>query len=179
MNKTITTMENQPPRTGKFSLNYGIILGLIFVTFGIMLFVLDAHTTQSSSNQIITIVIMIGVILWGVISFKKANEGYLKLPQALKIGAGIALISALIYIVYMIVLVNVLDTEFPTKVAELQKAAAEEAGVMSDQQIQQQYDGTINYFWISYPFILIFNILLGLVIGLVGGLIFKKARPDY
>ena len=50
---------------------------------------------------------------------------------------------------------------------------------MTAAQIQQQYDGTINYFWISYPFILIFNIIFGLIIGLVGGLILKKAKPSY
>ena len=172
-------MENQPPKIGKFSLNYGIILGAIFVVFGVMLFMLDAHTTRSMANQIISIVLMIAVIIWGILSFKKANDGYLKLSQALKIGAGVALVSALIYIVYMLVLTNFLDTEFITKVAELQKADAEEAGVMSAQQIQQQYDGTIDYFWISYPVIIIFNIIIGLVIGLVGGLILKKAEPDY
>jgi hypothetical protein len=76
-------------------------------------------------------------------------------------------------------LVNVLDQEFAVKIAENQKAAGEAAGVMTDAEIQQQYDGTINYFWITYPFILIFNIIAGLIIGLIGGLILKKAKPDY
>jgi hypothetical protein len=72
-----------------------------------------------------------------------------------------------------------LDPEFAVKIAENQKAAGEAAGVMSTEQLQQQYDGTVNYFWISYPIILIFNIIAGLVIGLIGGLILKKAKPDY
>ncbi|WP_343485986.1 DUF4199 domain-containing protein [Allomuricauda sp. d1] len=179
MEENTSNVGENPPKTGKFALNYGLILGALFVVFGIMLFLQDAHTSRSSVNQIISIVLMIGVIFWGVFNFRKANGGYLKLGEALKIGTGIALISAIIYIIYMLVLVNVLDTEFPVKVAELQKAAAEEAGVASTEQIQQQYDGTINYFWITYPFILIFNIILGLVIGLIAGLIFKKAKPAY
>ena len=172
-------MEEVQPKTGKFSLNYGLILGAIGVAFGIMLYTLDSHTSRDTTNQIINIVIMIAVIIIGIVAFRKANGGYLTVKQALKLGAGIALIAGIMAVIYTIILSNVLDPEFATKVAEIQKAAAEEAGAMSSEQIQQQYDGTINYFWISYPFILIFNILAGLVIGLIGGLILKKDKPAY
>ena len=172
-------MEENRPKTGKFSLNYGLILGGLSVAFGLMLYLQDAHTSRSTANQIIGIALMIGVIIAAIYNFRKENAGFLKLSQALKIGAGAALISGVVYIIWMLVLSNFLDTDFIVKVAEMQKAAAEEAGVMSTEQIQQQYDGTVNYFWISYPFILIFNILIGLAIGLIGGLIFKKAEPTY
>ncbi len=172
-------MEENQPKTGKYSLNYGLILGGLSVAFSVMLFLQDAHTSRSPANTIISIALMAAVILWGIHSFKKANGGYLKLNQALKLGAGIALISGIVAIIYTLVLVNVLDTEFPVKIAELQRAADQEAGAMSAEQIQQRYDGTVNYFWFTYPFILIFSIIVGLVIGLIGGLIFKKAKPAY
>ncbi|MGI9545970.1 MAG: DUF4199 domain-containing protein [Flavobacteriaceae bacterium] len=172
-------MEENQPKIGKYSLNFGLILGLISVVFGIMLYTMDAHYSQDPSNTVISIVIMVAVIIWGIISFRKANGGYLALGQALKLGAGIALVSAIIAVVYTLVLSNVMDPEFATKIAEVTKAKAEADGQMTAAQIQQQYDGTINYFWITYPFILIFNIIAGLIIGLIGGLIFKKSQPAY
>ena len=122
---------------------------------------------------------MVAVIILGIFNFRKANGGYLMLGQALKLGAGIALVSGIIAVIYTMVMANIIDTEFATKVAEIQKAGDQAAGIMSEQQIQQRYDGTINYFWISYPFILIFNIIFGLIIGLIGGLIMKKQKPAY
>lgn len=172
-------MEENKPKTGKYSLNYGLILGAINVIFGIMLYTMDAHTSQDPSNTVISIVIMVGVIIWGIVSFRKANGGFLTLGEALKLGAGIALVSGIITVIYTALMVNVIDTDFALKIAENQKAAGEAAGEMSAEQLQQQYDGTINYFWITYPFILIFNIIAGLIIGLIGGLILKKAKPDY
>ena len=172
-------MEENQPKVGKYSLNYGLILGLISVVFGIMLFTMDAHASQDPSNTVISIIIMVAVIIWAIISFRKANEGYLSLGEAAKIGAGVALISGIIAVIYTMVLANVMDPDFPTKIAEVQKAKAEAEGQMSADQIQQQYDGTINYFWFSYPFILIFNIIAGLVIGFIGGLILKKSKPAY
>ncbi|MGB5236729.1 MAG: DUF4199 domain-containing protein [Flavobacteriaceae bacterium] len=172
-------MEENQPKTGKYSLNFGLILGLISVVFGVMLYTMDAHYSQDPANTVISIVIMVAVIIWGIISFRKANGGFLALGQAMKLGAGIALIAAIIAVIYTMVLSNVMDPEFATKIAEVTKAKAEADGQMTAEQIQQQYDGTINFFWITYPFILIFNIIAGLVIGLIGGLILKKAKPDY
>ena len=172
-------MEESKPKIGKFSLTYGLILGLIGVVFGIMLYSMDAHTSQETSNTVINIVITVAVIIWGLYAFRKANGGYLKLGQAIKLGIGISLVAGVISVLYTILMANVIDPDFAVKIAENQKAAAEAAGVMSDAQIQQQYDGTVNYFWISYPFILIASIIFGLIVGLVGGLVLKKAEPDY
>lgn len=168
-------MEQNQPKIGNFSLNYGVILGAISVVFGLMLYSMDAHANQDTSSQVIGIVLAVAITIWGIFNFRKANGGLLSLGQAIKLGIGIALISGIIYIIYLIFLSSVLDTEFITKIAENTKAAAEEAGVMSSAQIDQQYQGTIDYFWVSYPIILIFNIIIGLVIGLIGGLIFKKS----
>ncbi|MEN8799266.1 MAG: DUF4199 domain-containing protein, partial [Flavobacteriaceae bacterium] len=146
---------------------------------GIMLYTMDAHTSQDPANTVISIVIMVAVIIWGIISFKKANSGFLSIGEAAKLGAGIALVAGIIGVIYTMVMANVIDTDFALKIAEVQKAKAETDGVMTPEQIQQQYDGTINYFWISYPIILIFNIIAGLVIGVIGGLILKKSKPTY
>jgi hypothetical protein len=168
-------MEQNQPKIGKFSLNYGLILGGVSVIFGLMLYSMDAHTSQDTSNTVIGIVLAVGVVVWALVNFRKANSGLLSLGQAIKLGIGICLVSGVMYVFYLIFLANVLDTDFITKIAENTKAAAEEQGVLSSAQIEQQYQGTIDYFWISYPFILIFSVIQGLIIGLIGGLIFKKS----
>lgn len=170
-------MEANPPKTGKFSFIYGLILGGLGVIFGLMLFMSDAHTSQGPVNSIISIVMSIGVIFWGILNFRKANEGYLTIGQALKLGAGIALIAGIISVLYTILLSNVLDPDFPSKIMDAR--LAEVAQDMTPEQLQQQKEMGLKFWWFGYPVILIVNIIIGLVIGLVGGLIFKKAQPDY
>lgn len=172
-------MEENQPKTGKFSLHYGLILGAVSVVFGLMLFSMDAHYSQDPINTAINIVIMVAVIIWGIFNFRKANGGFLTLSEALKLGAGIALVAGIIGILYIILLSKVLDPDFVVKLADMQRSTSQASGEFTDAQIQQQYDGTVNYFWFSYPVILIFNIIAGLIIGLIGGLILKKAKPDY
>ena len=61
---------------------------------------------------------MIGVLIYAFIQFKKQNEGYLSLSEALKIGLGISLVSALIGVVYTLILTNVLDPDTMQKSLE-------------------------------------------------------------
>jgi hypothetical protein len=172
-------MEESQPKIGKFSLNYGLILGLISVAFAVMLFTIDAHTTQDPINTVINIALMVGITFWGIHSYRKANGGFLKLGEAVKLGAGIALVAGIIGVIYLLLLSNVLDPDFAVKATEARLAEVEASGQLSPEQLEQQKEMSVKFFWIGYPVILIFNIIIGLVIGLIGGLIFKKAKPAY
>ena len=107
-------MEENQPKTGKYSLNFGLILGGISVVFALMLFSMDAHYSRDPANTAISIAIMVAVTIWGIYSFRKANGGFLTIGEALKLGAGIALISGIVAVVYTMLLANVLDPEFAT-----------------------------------------------------------------
>lgn len=172
-------MEENQPKTGKYSLNYGLILGGISVAFGVMLYTMDAHTSQDTSNTVVSLVITAAVIMWGIVSFRKANDGYLTLGEALKLGAGIALVAGIIGVLYTILLANVLDPDFASKIMDARMAELEASGDIPADAIAQQKEMGIKFFWVGYPVIIIFNILIGLVLGLIGGLILKKAKPDY
>jgi hypothetical protein len=173
-------METNTPKIGKFSLNYGLILGGLGVIFGLMLFLSDAHVSQSPVNSIISIAMSVGVIFWGILNFRKANAGLLSVGQAVKLGAGIALVSGIITVIWTLLLTNVLDPDFIAKNVDMTIAAAAEQGNLTSEQLQQQKEMSLQY-WsaFAYPGILIFSVLMGLIIGLIGGLIFKKAAPDY
>ena len=124
---------------------------------------------------------MIGVLIYAFIQFKKQNEGYLSLSEALKIGLGISLVSALIGVVYTLILTNVLDPDTMQKSLEftMDKVRAENPEIPQEaldttRSIQEK---------MSSPLILaavqiIFALFFGFIISLIGGLIVKKSRPE-
>ncbi len=171
-------MENTQPSTGKYSLNFGLLLGAVGVAFNLMLYFVDAHVNQSPVVQVVNIVISVGIIFWGILSFKKANGGYLKIGEALKMGAGMSLISGILSVIYVLFLTNVLDPEYASKVMDLRLAEAVEQGTMTSDQIQQSKEMGMKFFWFGYPVMLIVSVIFGLIIGLVGGLIFKKSADS-
>ena len=104
-------MQTQTNSIKSTMITYGVILGGISIVFQLMLFFLNMHYQQPPAVGIVSLLIMTGLLLFAFIQFKKINEGFLSLSEAIKIGLGISLISALIGIVYSLILTNVLDPD--------------------------------------------------------------------
>ena len=68
-------MDNQNPSIKTTIINFGLVLGGITVVFQLMLFFLDMHYKNDSSVGIVSLVIMIGLLLYAFIHYKKSNEG--------------------------------------------------------------------------------------------------------
>ena len=114
-------MENQKITTVKTALNFGLILGGISLVYSLMLFFLDMHYQRETATSLIGYTLLIGLVLWAIMHFKKNNDGYISLSEALKTGVGTALISAIIVCIYTIVMIQYLDPEFLDKSIEYQK----------------------------------------------------------
>nr|WP_298790494.1 DUF4199 domain-containing protein [uncultured Allomuricauda sp.] len=173
-------MEENQPKVGKFSLNYGLILGLISVVFGVMLYTQGMHYEMNTSVIVISTLLSIVVIVLGTLAFKKANGGYLKLGEALKLAVGIALVSTILSLLYQYVLVNFIEPDFMDKAMEIARPEAfEKNPSMTEEQWEQAVSMNKKMAWLRYPIGLIISCLVGLVVGLITGLILKKDKPAY
>ncbi|MDV7138518.1 DUF4199 domain-containing protein [Maribacter sp. TH_r10] len=173
-------MEQNEPKTGKFALNFGVILGVVSVIFGLMLFSMDMHYDQGWAIRGVSLALTVAAIFLGILQFKKANEGYLTISQALKIGTGIALIAGIIGLIYFFLLSNVIEPDYMDKMYEIGKVKAmADNPNLTEEQIDQGIEMQKGFAWLTYPFILIMNIIIGLILGLISGLILKKQKPAY
>ena len=174
-------MENATSTLKSHILQYGILLGGLSVVFNLMLFFLDMHYTQEPAVQWVNWGITISVIVLGIYNFRSSNEGFLSLGEALKLGLGVSLIAALIAIVYTFVLLNFLDPDTIQKTLEVtQNKIIEENPEMSQEQLDQIIEMQKNFsgFGAISTIVLIFSLLFGFVVSLIGGLILKRNRPE-
>mgnify|MGYP003741137541 FL=1 len=146
-----------------------------------MLYFLDMHYQQSQEAGIVGIIIMIAILIYAFIQFKKINEGYLSLSEALKIGLGISLVAALIGVVYTYILTEFLDPGMMDKALDFQieKIRMENPEITSDQiagmrEMQEKFSSPL----IRSAFQIIGSLFIGFIISLIGGLIIKKSRPE-
>ena len=174
-------MDTQTPSMKSTIINFGLLLGGISVVFQLMLYFLDMHYKNDSTAGIVSLVIMIGVLLYAFIYIKKSNEGFLSLGEALKIGMGVALVSALVGVVYTQILMNFLDPDTLKKSLELNM---ENLRIQNPEMPQDALDTARSMQEkMSSPLILtaiqiIFALFLGFIVSLIGGLIVKKSRPE-
>jgi len=169
-------MENHQQKMGTYAVRWGILSGAIGIVFSLMLFFQGMHYEQSTATTVIGISILFAVIAFGIQQFKKDNDGYLKLVQALKLGTGIAVVSGILGLVYYSLLTNdILEAGYMEKAMELAK---NNAFAKNPSMTQEQWDKGMemqkNLKFLAYPFILIFNAIMGFIAGLIFGLILKK-----
>jgi len=174
-------MNPKNPSLKSIIITYGLLLGGISVVFQLMLFFLDMHYKNDTTAGIVSLVIMIGIMLYAFLQYRKSNEGFLSLGEALKMGIGIALVSALIGIVYTQILINVLDPDTMQKQMELSMETLK----AENPEIPQEALETARSIQekMSSPLILtaiqiVFALFFGFIISLIGGLIVKKSRPE-
>lgn len=158
-------------------LQYGTLLGIISVVFGLMIYFLDMHYTQETSIGIVSMVISISVIVLGQFNFRKENGGFMSLGDAIKLGLGIALISGIIGVTYQVLLVNVIDPNTIDKMMEVtQNKLIDDSPEITQEQLDQIIGMQKKF---STPgmmvaFGLIGSLFLGFIISFISGLILKR-----
>ncbi len=174
-------MENNSSPLKSHIIQYGLLLGGISVVFSLMLYFLDMHYTQESAVNWINWFITIAVIVLAIISYRKSNEGFLSLSEALKLGLGISVIGALIAIAYTYVLVNFLDPDTIEKTLEIsQNKMLDEYPEMTQEQIEQakEMQRKFSSTGVISTMIMVFSLVFGFVFSLISGLILKRNRPE-
>lgn len=171
-------MEENQPNTGKYALTYGAILGGMGVVFALMLFSVDMHYQGGAMVMTIAVLLTIAAIVFGMLQFRKANNGFMTLSQAMKVGVGIALVGGIIGIVFNQLMANVIDPEMMNKAMEFQKESLLENTKMTPDQVDQQIEMGKSF---STPAIqiaigLVFSLVSGLIYSLIAGLILKRTE---
>ncbi|SNZ00555.1 DUF4199 domain-containing protein [Flagellimonas pacifica] len=173
-------MEENKLKTGKFSLRYGLIGGLVGIVFGVMLYFADLHYDRSFGIQAIQFAILAVFVVIAAIQFKKANNGFIKLGQAVKIGAGVGLIAAVLGTLYFLVLSNVIEPDYMVNATEIQRVKTfEENPNITQEQWDQGMEFQKKLFPVFLAFGLVVSALFGVVVGLITGAIIKKNEPAY
>jgi len=168
-------MENQKPQIKTIAYNYGLYLALFSIATIVLMYALDLEKHWA----IITISIIITVIIYvfGIIAYKKLNNNLLSLGEAIKLGLAIAAIAGVISALYSYIHYSYIQPEFIDALREeAVTKMVEQNPSLTNEQIEKVSEMT-NMF--TSPFFLstmtlIGNLLLGIVISLIAGLIMKQ-----
>lgn len=169
-------MEENQPKTGKFALTYGLLLGAITVIFAFMLYSMDMHYQGGMAVMLISVGLMLAAVIIGMLQFKKTNNGFMTFGQALKIGVGICLIGGIIGIIFNQIMSSVIDPEMMTKAMEYQRGQLMEGTALTPEQIDQQIEMGQKFSTPSMQILfgLIFSVVLGFIVSLIPALVLKK-----
>ena len=172
-------MENQTTSSKSVMLSHGLMQGIASILLSVIIYAMGQSYEQPTWVSIVSIIITIVFIMMGLKKFKASNDGYLKLGEAIKIGLGIALIAALIYVAYFILFVNVIEPDFYTNMGAVQEQKWIDQG-LTDEQIEgaKAMMAKMSNPMMTSGIVLITSLFFGFIISLIAGLIMKNTKEE-
>jgi len=174
-------MENQKSSAQSIMLNNGLILGFISILLGVINYafgnIYDPHWLIS----VVGILLSITFIVLGIKKIKENNNGFLKLGQALKVGLGIALISGIIYVIYLFIFTSFIEPDFYKNMISFQEQKImNDNPNLTDEQIEVSVTMMKKFMGpgMTTAFTIAGSLFMGFIISLIAGLIMKKTDEE-
>lgn len=178
-------MENQKP-TSKPHLEFGLFYGLAMIVSFVIIYTLNIDPIENPLIGTLTslfsyLIFPVIFIYFGLMAFKKNNQGFASLGECLKTGVAIAFLGALLFSVFN----TVFNYIFPEYLAEILSQTRrimlkQNPNLTSDQletaiAMAKKFSSPI----FSVPITLLMLSFLGLIYSVIIGLIVRKDRPQF
>ena len=171
-------MENQV-NSKSIILNYGLYLGIAGIFIHLLFYASGSLIDNLQIVGLVGFIPLIALLVLGIKKFKNDNGGFLSFGQALKVGVGIAVVSALVSAVYTLIFTQVIEPGFQDQVMEIQKQAWIDGG-LSDEQIESAEAMTKKFQspLITIPISIVASAFFGFIISAIAGAIMQKKNED-
>lgn len=171
-------MENQVS-SKSIILNQGLYLGIASVLINLVVYAMGNHLQPHWSVLPISIAIMTAFIVMGMKQFKTGNGGIMTWGQAVKIGVGLTMISAVIVTIYNQIFANFIEPDFVQQMAAVQEQAWVDAGFTSEQiESSRAMAETFSSPVLSSAIGLVFAAFLGFIVSAIAGAVMKESGED-
>jgi len=168
-------MENENMPIKPVATNYGVYYALFSIAIIVIL-----YATNMQKNLVIGTVNILGtvaVFVLAIIEYKKTNNNYLTLGQAIKVGLGTAAIGGILIALYTYIHYTYLQPEFieamrEVQIVQLQKQAANMTS--EDADLAMSMLDTFSSPGFISTVSLIGSLIFGLIVSLIAGLVLKS-----
>lgn len=168
--------------TGKFSIPYGVVLGLIIAILAAGMYVSGMVDTGEQWPVYIYYLFFPFYIGYSVFEYRKKNNGFLSLKDAMKVGVSVALVGGIVYGIYNLIFMYVLEPGTVDKVLVIaEEKMREQSPTMTDDQVEEalKYVKRFSNPLFASAMYLLLSAVFGFLYGLISGAIFKRETPEF
>ncbi|CAI8392385.1 MAG: Uncharacterised protein [Flavobacterium sp. SCGC AAA160-P02] len=170
-------MENQVS-SKNIMLKYGVYLAVSSILINLVFYATGTLLTLTWALGLIGILLMVVVLVMGIKKYREINGGLLSWGQAVKIGLGITMVSAIIAVIWSLVF-NYIDPTIKEQAMELQRQTWENANMTTEQiEAAEEMTKSLSSPAIESAIQIIASAFFGFIISAIGGAVMKKSEGD-
>ena len=171
-------MENKSS-TKSIILNNGLYLGIIGAVTGLGVWASGKYFELQWVANLVGFAATLGFIIIGLKKFKETNGGFMTWGEGVKVGMGIVMVSAVISVIYSLLLTNVIDPTLQEQGMMIQEQAWADQGLTSDQiegarEMTEKFQTPL----VLSAIILIAGAFIGFVISAITSAVMKKSEEE-
>lgn len=159
----------------------GIIAGVAAILVTLLAYILNINML-SWSFQGVSYLILIGVMIYGLLGFRKANGGYMAFAQGLLIVLTAGMICAVINYFFGLLYYNVINPGFEQEVIENSLAAYEKMGITVTDEVEElirsNAEASTHFSWRYFSYAIVSALFVWTILSLILGAIFSKKDPN-
>ena len=162
----------------RVALKWGLITGVALILYSTILFTLDQTVNRGLSA--IIYVILIGGLVLGMREYRTANSGYMTYGEGMSLGALLSAVAGLLSSLFSVFYTQIIDPGFQARLTEQVRDQMEEAGNMSDEQVDQAIEMMSKFQspGLAFMFGILGTILIGVIFSLVIAAILRKNKSN-
>ncbi len=158
-------------------MNWGAILGLLLVVFSVILFLLGKSESAFTS---ISHIIIIGILCLAIIKKKESNGGFISFGEGVSVATWVSIFAGVIMAFYTFADLTFIDADKTQRILIQIEDQMYNSGTPNDQieMVMGIYEKVFTPGILAFA-TLIFQIIEGIVIGLVASAILKKQDTSF
>ena len=171
-------MYTEEPKKMPIALRYGLMAGLLIIIYSLILQFADM--TMSKIGMFSYVFLLLAIIL-AYRDYKKNNEGYMSYAQGLGLGTLTAMVAGVLSGIFTYINIKFIDTGLMDRAMEMQRAQMEEAGNLSDEEIEMAIEMGSKFSTPELAFVsaIIGLIIVGFLMSLVIAAAMRNPRPEF
>ena len=151
----------------------GLLVSLVLIIIGVI-----GHITDIESQgwfRWISLIVLFFAVIWACVSYSNQMNNQVTFGKLFVHGFKMSIVIALISIVWAVLSMTIIFPEIKEKALDMARKNMEDAGKMSDSQIDQAMEATRKFFLVIVIGTILFGTLVvGAIASLIGAGVAKK-----
>ncbi len=180
-----TSTSPQGPSLINHAIKWGLISAAVSIIITLLLYVVDYTLMVQIKFALFSLVLYLGIVIYGGIEYRKSEGGYLDFGKAYLHGLIIFALSGLVGTIFNILLYTVIDPELPTKLVDASientRAMMEQFGAPADgmdealEKVKTDTEARFTVVGLAKSYLWV--VVVSAVLALITGLIVRKRQP--
>lgn len=159
----------------------GVLAGVVSIVVVLLTYILNISMFKWPF-MVLSYALLIGVMIYGLLQFRKANGGFMAFAQAILIVLVAGVICSIISYFFNLLYYNFINPNYLNEIIEYSRGIYEKAGIVMNEQMEEMIrtnaEKNMHFSVLNFVISIVVSLVAWSIFGSILGAIFSKKDPS-